>query len=107
MSHPGLVVTIVFVAIPLLVFWFSQLFDLMRRRDDEFPGKLDKVAWVIIIVFTGCLGAFAYLLAKPAPSPTRGAPREDQQDTCLQCGQPMPEGTPICPSCGWSFESGE
>ena len=52
------------VAFFLLVFWAVQLADLMGKRDDEFPGKYDKLAWIFILVVTFVAGAGAYYLWK-------------------------------------------
>jgi hypothetical protein len=122
------------IAVLLVIFWFWQLLDLMRRRDEEFPGRLDKVAWTVIVVFTGPLGAFAFLLGKPARKWTNEAGQEKAgssldeaarekarsfleeagrepagpalaENTCLRCGGPLPEGPSKCPACGWSYES--
>ena len=32
-----------------------------------------------------------------------GTPLEDQ-DECIQCGEPMAEGETVCPSCGWTYD---
>ena len=52
------------------VFWLVQLLDLMRRRDDEFPGRFDKPLWVAIIILLPILGAAAYSIWKPKIYPS-------------------------------------
>jgi len=95
---------VIVIAVLLLIFWLLQLLDLMWRRDEEFPGRLDKVAWAIIVVFAGPLGALAFLFGKPAREPVGPAVAEEEE-TCLQCGGRLPEGSSKCPACGWSYES--
>jgi hypothetical protein len=56
-----------------LVFCFVQFVDLMRRRDDEFPGRFDKLVWALAIVFTNVFGAVAYLICKPRSVPESNA----------------------------------
>jgi len=52
-----------------LIFCLTQFLHLMRRRDDEFPGKFDKPIWAAAILFGNVVGAFAYWLAKPRQAP--------------------------------------
>jgi hypothetical protein len=55
-------------ALAFLVFWVIQLLDLMRRRDDEFPGRFDKPIWAAMMIFLLGFGAFIYWLWKPRQS---------------------------------------
>ena len=45
----------------LLAFWVWMLIDCAQNEPSE--GS-DKIVWVVIIVFTGWIGAFIYLLAR-------------------------------------------
>ena len=93
----------------LLIIWISALADLMRRRDAEFPGKNDKLAWVFILLLTGLVGAIVYFCCRPRQvsdvvidaQPTSGS--ESEPISCLDCGQPIPPGSSKCGSCGWSY----
>lgn len=60
-------VTFLFVFLRLLCFmlWAIQVIDLMRRINDEFPGRYDKLVWGSIIVFGSLLGAIVNCFAKP------------------------------------------
>jgi hypothetical protein len=60
-----------------------QFFDLMLRKDDEFPGRHDKWMWVGAFFFTFLIGAII----------------------CIECGQIIPPDTSVCPACGWSYEA--
>ena len=60
-------------AVPAFIFWAVQLADLMRRKDDDFPGQHDKVLWAIIIFFGALLGAVIYWFAKPRHRTSRAA----------------------------------
>jgi hypothetical protein len=57
------------VAILGVVFWISQLIDLMQRPDEDFPGSNDKMIWALVIVFGSVLGALVYHLAHPIVAP--------------------------------------
>ncbi|MHC5056836.1 MAG: hypothetical protein ACYTKD_19295 [Planctomycetota bacterium] len=52
------------VALPLVIFWACQLLSLMRMKDEEFPGRYDKVLWFIIVFFGSLLGALIFWLWK-------------------------------------------
>ena len=52
------------VVLALAAFWVRQVLDLMGRRDDEFPGRLDKALWTAIILIGSLPGAFALWLFK-------------------------------------------
>ncbi len=50
-----------FVVIPLIMLWVFALVDLFVRRDI----RLQKVLWLIFIVFVPVFGALIYLLVRP------------------------------------------
>lgn len=98
----------------LLLFWLSCLADLMNRPDDEFPGRNDKLAWVLILIFLNIPGVFLYLLRKRVDTATvepkaplevmRGSqPEIPETVPCPECRKPMPGKADKCPSCGWSY----
>ena len=56
---------IVLVALPAIIIWMCAVRDLMTRRDDEFHGQNDKLAWAIILAVTGLFGAVAWFICRP------------------------------------------
>ena len=92
-------------------FWIIQLIDLMSRKDNEFPGQLDKPAWVFILVVTNFIGAIAFLPSKPNKSKKPSLdtmlpePKTMEPTKCIECGTTIPSNSPKCPSCGWSYET--
>lgn len=48
--------------VPSVLLWLWMLIDGIRRSDDEFAigGKYAKIIWVIVIIFTGIVGALIY-----------------------------------------------
>ena len=52
----------ILVALLLLVFWLWMLIDCLKRPDDKFAigGNNAKLIWVIVIIFTGIIGAVIY-----------------------------------------------
>jgi hypothetical protein len=65
---PTVIVISGFFAISVL-FCLMQFMHLMRRRDDEFPGKFDKPIWAAAIFFGNVFGAFVYWLLRPIQAP--------------------------------------
>lgn len=45
-----------------IVFWLWMLTDCLKRQDDKFAvgGNNAKLIWVLVIVFTGIIGALVY-----------------------------------------------
>jgi hypothetical protein len=79
-----------------MIFWIIQLIDLMSRRDNEFPGRLDKPTWVVILIFTNFLGAIAFLISKPVKEikPSLDTilpePQTVEPTVCADCGTTIP-----------------
>lgn len=46
----------------VIVFWFWMLIDCLKRLDDNFAvgGNNAKLIWVLVIIFTGFIGALIY-----------------------------------------------
>ena len=44
------------------VFWLWMLIDCLKRSDDKFAigGNNAKLIWVLVIIFTGFIGALIY-----------------------------------------------
>ena len=51
---------IIVLALIVEAFWVVQFIDLMSRKDDEFPGRFDKPAWVFALVITNVVGAIVF-----------------------------------------------
>jgi hypothetical protein len=56
---------IILVAALLFLFWLTQLLDLLRRTDGEFPSPSDRIIWTLLILLLPALGAMLYWLLKP------------------------------------------
>lgn len=56
------ILAIVLIAIALVVFWLSQMVGLMDMKDNEFPGKHDKILWFVALLIGSFAGALAFLL---------------------------------------------
>lgn len=52
-----LIVAIVLTGLFTLAFWTWMLVDCIKN---ELPGSREKIMWVVLIVFFGLIGAFAY-----------------------------------------------
>jgi len=52
----------VLVFVFVIVFWFWMLIDCLKRQDDmfKFGGNHAKLIWVLVIIFTGLIGALIY-----------------------------------------------
>lgn len=59
---PGLgeFIVIMLIVLPMTVIWFSMLFDCLRHESD-------KAVWIMVLVFTGIVGAFIYWFARRRP----------------------------------------
>ncbi len=46
----------------VIVFWLWMLIDCLKRPDDKFAfgGNYAKIIWVLVIIFTGFIGALIY-----------------------------------------------
>jgi len=74
-------------------FWVTQILDLMHRRDDEFPGRSDKLIWALVIILLPGLGAFAYWLWKPL-LPVASPESLRREFTGIKTPQPAPPDEP-------------
>lgn len=45
------------LAIAVFVFWILMLIDCVKR---QFKGDSEKIVWVLVIIFTGIIGALIY-----------------------------------------------
>lgn len=53
---------LLFIFIPLILFWIFALADLFRRSDVSVVGR---VVWLIVIILLPFLGPVTYLLVRP------------------------------------------
>lgn len=55
-------VILILAAIVLFVFWLWMLIDCLKRPDDKFAigGNYAKLIWILVIIFTGFIGALLY-----------------------------------------------
>jgi hypothetical protein len=45
----------------LFVFWIIQFAQLMAMRDDEFPGRYDKILWFVAFLTLNVIAASIFL----------------------------------------------
>jgi hypothetical protein len=57
-----IVALVVFIAI----IWLYQFIQLMLLADSDFPGKCDKILWVVAFVCVPLLAPFAFMYWKKA-----------------------------------------
>ena len=93
------IIMLLFIGLPLFIFWLVQFGNLMGRSDDSFPGRYDKLIWGTALIFLGVLGAVAYVIARPRDVKVD----EDEPFDCPKCGTTIPETEVTCPKCGWTF----
>jgi hypothetical protein len=75
-----IVIPIAFIfGVVFTIFWAAQLLDLMRQKDDAFPGRWDKLLWVGIIVFVPIVGAVLYSIRKPREWITKSPPALERE----------------------------
>ncbi len=75
------VLTFASIVIILLAFagmWAREFRLLMLRRDDEFPGRFDKLAWIFVLTVMAPAGGLAVPLVSGGlarwPEATKAAP---------------------------------
>ena len=69
----GAIVVVIFLA-----FWIVQFAQLMALEDRCFPGRHDKVLWVVALVAANVAGAAAFWLWKKVMSAAREFERTAQ-----------------------------
>jgi hypothetical protein len=80
-----------FVANLVLVIW--ALIDAIRVPDDSMFKAGNKLVWVIVIVFTGFIGAIVYLaVGRPSPSTRAATPPSSVDPTQLPPPPPVGVG---------------
>ena len=56
-----LALTLVVFSIVYVYLWITQLVQLMVFRDNDFPGRNDKILWVIIYIVFVPLAPFIFM----------------------------------------------
>lgn len=83
-----------FVANLVLVIW--ALVDAIRVPDDSMFKAGNKLVWVIVIVFTGFIGAIVYLATgRPSPRTRAATPPPSLDPTQLPPPPPSASGDPM------------
>jgi hypothetical protein len=68
----GLILLLIF-----LVFWRREFRLLMLRRDDEFPGRFDKLGWFLILSLAAPAGIWLYRSFRKVRWPEAGTTRSE------------------------------
>ena len=69
-------------ALVLLIMWLDAFVSMMAMRDDEFPGRHDKLCWALAFIFLTFVGAIAfYLWRKVMYDPSRRTAAQPQSPT--------------------------
>jgi hypothetical protein len=51
---------VLLLGLVLVAFWVRQFVNLMSARDEDFPGRHDKVIWAAALLLTNLVGAAAF-----------------------------------------------
>lgn len=85
-SDAPAVVIILILGLAAFIFWVWALVDVVKVPDDSMFKAGNKLVWVLVIVFTGVIGAIVYLVVgRPAPGSRPSGP-----PTALDPNQPPP-----------------
>jgi len=57
---------IAIVAIAVLIFWIWMLVDCARRK---FRNDVEKIVWIVVLIFATWLGAFVYFVVVKSLNP--------------------------------------
>jgi hypothetical protein len=78
--------------------WKREVRHLMSRRDDEFPGRYDKLCWMALLTFLAPIGTWAFRsyrlrhrpglgsAGRPAAAKPRSSPWDDEVDAHSPAG---------------------
>ncbi len=69
-----------FVVVVFSCFWAFQFMQLMSLSDEDFPGRHDKILWVIGMVFGNFAGALAFFLWKKLMVQVQSLQRETDRE---------------------------
>ena len=51
-----------FIILVSVVFWILQFWSVLLMRDEDFPGKNDKIMWALIVFFGSAVGAILFAI---------------------------------------------
>lgn len=57
-----MVAVILALAVAAFLFWLYELWAVATMSDSDFPGRNDKLIWVIIVLFASVIGAVLFVL---------------------------------------------
>jgi uncharacterized membrane protein len=67
-SSDGSAIIVVVFALAAFIVWIWALVDVVKVPDDSMFRTGSKLVWVLVIVFTGLVGAIIYLVVgRPSP----------------------------------------
>ena len=49
------------VGVAAFLFWMVQLWTALTMTDEEFPGRNDKLVWVMVVFFGSVIGALLFV----------------------------------------------
>lgn len=58
-----LAVLLTLVSLLVLLFWLLQFVRMMRMPDAAFPGRHDKILWLVTFLVIGVVAPFAFWLS--------------------------------------------
>jgi hypothetical protein len=81
--------TAVVVLLAFAAMWVHEFRALMLRRDDEFPGRHDKLVWAVALLLIAPAGVWLFRAYRKAQWPDPPRPRPARSETA-----PDPAGAP-------------
>ncbi len=63
--------------IAFLIFWGHEFVELMLLSDSDFPGKYDKILWVLAFLVMFFVAPFAFVFWKQAYIEMRNVPKNE------------------------------
>jgi hypothetical protein len=88
---------VVLVGLVLTLLWIMQFIRLMRMPDAAFPGRYDKVLWVVTFLVIGLLAPFIFVLSGVARRPVvdYGTDAEDEEGAEEEPEAAEPNSPPV------------
>ncbi|MBP9759100.1 PLDc N-terminal domain-containing protein [Candidatus Dojkabacteria bacterium] len=69
------------IAIGSLVFWIIMLIDAIKR---EYQNENDKIMWILLLVFTGSIGALVYFFVEYRKKHSKAKKSADKDDVIIK-----------------------
>jgi heme/copper-type cytochrome/quinol oxidase subunit 2 len=54
--------TIIMIGLIAFLFWLSQLRQVVKMHDSDFPDRNDKLMWFLLVFFGSILGALLFMI---------------------------------------------